>query len=105
MAKFYGNIGFMTTKMTAPDVWTESIVERPYYGDMLKATRQWDAGENLNDDTNINNRISIVADPFALNHFGSIRYIVLSDQKWKVKSIDVEYPRLVLALGGVYNEN
>ena len=103
MAKFYGKIGFAETTMTAPDVWTDTIVERPYYGDMLKATRQWDAGENLNDDTNINNRISIVADPFALNHFGSIRYVILLEQKWKVKSVDVEHPRLILTLGGIYN--
>lgn len=103
MAKFYGNIGFAETVMTAPDVWTDSIVEHPYYGDMLEATRQWEAGENLNDDTNIRNKISIVADPFALNHFGSIRYVVLSNQKWKVKSVSVVYPRLILELGGIYN--
>lgn len=105
MAKYYGVIGFLETVETAPDVWTEQIVEHPYYGDVLKTTRQWEDGEHLNDNTNVSNRISIVADPFAYHHFGSIRYIVFCEQKWKVKSVDVNYPRLVITLGGVYNEN
>jgi hypothetical protein len=25
--------------------------------------------------------------------------------KWKVSNVEVKYPRLILSLGGVYNEN
>ena len=104
MAKFYGNIGFSETVETKRQVWEEVITERPYYGDVLRSSRRWENGENVNDDTNIDNKISIVADPFAFNHFGSIRYVTFFNQKWKVKSVEVEYPRLILSLGGVYNE-
>lgn len=105
MAKFYGPIGFLETVETAPDVWMPEITEKPYYGDVLNATRRWEAGEGAIDDQNITNRLSIVADPFAYHHFGSIRYVEYLDQKWEVNSVEVQYPRLILSLGGLYNEN
>lgn len=105
MAKYYGKVGFIETVETAPDVWRPQITEHPYYGDVLNATRRWEAGEGAIEDTNVTNRISIVADPFARDHFGSIRYAYLFDQKWKVNSVEVQYPRLILSLGGLYNEN
>jgi hypothetical protein len=64
---------------------------------------QWQAGENLNDNMNINNRISILADPFAYQNFHTIKYINWMGAKWKVGSVEVQSPRLILAIGGVYN--
>lgn len=102
MGKFSGEIGFAVTKETTPGVWTETIVEKHYYGDTIKNTRMLD-GNNVNSDINISNRISIVADPFAQLNFHAIRYVCYMGNKWKVSSIDVEYPRLILSLGGLYN--
>ena len=65
MAKFYGSVGYADTVETAPGVYEEKIVEYPYYGDLTRNTRQLQSGETLNDDINIANEISIVADPFA----------------------------------------
>lgn len=104
MAKFYGKIGYAETKETALDVWTEGITERSYYGDVLRNTRRWESGENLNDNLNINNLISIVADAFAYQNFHSIRYIEWMGSKWKVTNVEVQRPRLILTIGGVYNE-
>lgn len=36
-------------------------------------------------------------------NFQNIRYITYLGANWKVTSIDVQYPRLVLSIGGVYN--
>ena len=104
MAKFFGIIGFAETKETAPGVWTEEISEREYYGDVLSLNRKLETGEHLNDDININNRISILADPFAFERFSSIRYVSWMGAKWKVSNVEVQYPRLILSIGGVYNE-
>ena len=104
MAKFFGTIGFTETKETAPGVWTEEISEREYYGDVLSLNRKLETGEHLNDDININNRISILADPFAFERFSSIRYVSWMGAKWKVSNVEVQYPRLILSIGGVYNE-
>ena len=103
MAKFYGKIGFDTTAETSPGVWRQTIVERTYRGDLNKTYSKWDGADKLNDDINITNNISIVADPFAFENFAHIRYVKFMGEKWKVTSIDVSYPRLTLSVGGLYN--
>lgn len=103
MAKFYGVVGYSTTVETAPGVWEEVPVERSYFGDVLKNTRKWQNGENLNDNLEVSNMISIVADPFAYENFHAIRYVEWMGAKWKVPLVDVQRPRLILTIGGVYN--
>ena len=65
MAKFYGVIGYAVTEETKPGVWAEKIIERMYYGDLTRNTRRLQSAEQLNDNINVANEISIVADPFA----------------------------------------
>lgn len=104
MAKFYGKIGFMKTTETSPGVWEEEITDRYYYGDVTRNMRRWDSSQNQNDDLKINNEISIVSDPYAVQNFHAIRYVEWMGSLWKVTSVDVQYPRLTLSIGGVYNE-
>lgn len=103
MAKFYGVIGFEEFEETRPSTYTPTIVERKYAGDLVRNFRRLDTGDGVNDDLNISNEISIVADPYAVNHFHSIRYVKLHGGLWKVTSVDVNFPRLILSIGGVYN--
>lgn len=104
MSKYYGVIGYAEVSEETPDVWVEQITERQYCGDLTRNQRRWESGEGLNDNMNIDNVISIVADPYAYQNFHKIRYISFMGSKWKVKSVDVQYPRLHLTIGGVYNE-
>ncbi len=104
MAKFYGIIGFSENKETRPGIWEEEVTERKYYGDILQFSRKWESGEHLNDNLNINNKISIVADPFACQNFQTMRFIEWMDTKWKITNIEIQYPRLILTIGGIYNE-
>ena len=103
MAKFYGNIGFAETVETEPGVWVEKMTVRPYYGDLVRNTRRLENSGGVNDNVNISNDISIIADPYANHNFHSIRYIEFMGAKWKVSNIEVRYPRLILTIGGVYN--
>lgn len=103
MAKYFGKIGYAMTVETSPSVWTEEFVEKNYYGDVLNFTRRYQNSGKVNDDVTITNRISIVADPFAYANLGFIRYLTYMGVKWKVESVEIEYPRLVLSLGGIYN--
>lgn len=103
MAKFYGEIGYGTSTETAPGVWTDVITEIKYHGDVVKNTRRLESGEGLNDNININNLISIVADPYANNNFHNMRYVKWMGTLWKISNVDVQRPRLVLTIGGVYN--
>ena len=103
MAKYYGKIGFATTSEERPGVWVENFTERPYSGDILGNTRRIEFPEKVDADINITNRISIVADPYAKLNFHSMRYAVYLGTKWKISSVEVQFPRLILNLGGVYN--
>ena len=103
MNKFYGKIGYAISEETTPGVWVEQIVERSYYGDVIRNIRRLQSSENLNDNINVSNEISIVADAFANQNFHSMRYVEYMGTKWKVSSIEVKYPRLILSIGGVYN--
>lgn len=101
--KFCGKIGYGLSVESAPGVWVDSITERTYYGDVIRNTRQLQNGEYLNLDLTISNSISIVADAYAVNHFYAIRYVEWSGTLWTVSDIEVQSPRLVLRLGGIYN--
>lgn len=104
MAKFYGQVGYTIVTETAPDVFRDTITERTYYGDVLRNSLRPQADQHSTvDDVTISNQISIVADPFAIAHFGSIKYVSWMGQKWKVTSIEVSYPRLILQIGGIWN--
>ena len=103
MAKWYGKIGYAETAEVRPGVYKEQITEREYFGDVLQNTRRLQTSDKVNDDINVSNRISIIADPFANENFHSMRYLSFMGTKWKVATIEVSYPRLILTLGGVYN--
>ena len=102
MAKIYGVIGYAENVETEPGLWEEQINERPYYGDLVRNTRMIQSS-GVNDDINISNQISIVADPYANQNFHSMRYVSFQGTRWKVTNVDVQFPRLILTVGGVYN--
>ena len=104
MAKFCGLIGYAVTKETEPGIWEEQIVEVEYFGDVIRNTRRINAPGKVNDDISISNQISIIADPFANNNFHAMKYVEFMGAKWKVSEVTVEYPRLILSIGGLYNE-
>ena len=104
MAKYYGFVGYIKTVETAPGVWAPKAIERPYYGDVIRnAKRFQNQSEGINDDIVVNHSISIVADPYASENHPYIRYCWWNDVAWKVTDISIEYPRIILNLGGVYN--
>ncbi len=104
MTRWCGVIGYAETLEIEPGVWSEEFTERKYYGDLLRNSRRLQGSQQINDDITISNQISILADPYAVQHFHAIRYAELFGTKWKVSSVEVQYPRLILELGGVYNE-
>lgn len=103
MAKFYGPIGYAESVETKPGVWEDQIIERYYRGDLIRNNHRLQSTDQVNDDISISNEISIVADPFANGNFHKMRYIGFLGAKWKISNVDVQYPRLILTLGGVYN--
>lgn len=106
MSKWYGTIGYATPVQTSPGVWSDEITERKYSGDLNRINSRWSSSaDSTNDDLSINNQLSIVADPFAYQNFHTMKYAEFMGTKWKILNVDAsQRPRLILMLGGVYNE-
>ena len=75
MAKFYGPIGYAVTEETTPGVWEDHISERMYFGELVRNTRRLQTADKLNDNINVSNEISILADPFARENFHLMKYV------------------------------
>ena len=107
MNKFWGRVGFVKQVETSPDVWTEQVTERNYSCEKVRNGSRWQNSSytTTNEDLVIDNRFSILADPYAWNEIDSIRYLVRRGSKWEVTSVEENYPRLILTLGGIYHGN
>lgn len=103
MAKWYGKVGYAISKETEPGIWEEEVVERSYYGELTRNTCKFQLSGTVNDNIDISNEISIVADPFAYENFHAIRYVEYMGANWNVNSVEPKRPRLILSVGGVYN--
>lgn len=101
--KYHGKIGFVSFREKTPGVDVEVPVEREYAGEVLRNSKRWDSGQQVNSNLNINNQISIIADPYARENLFAIRYLSWMGCLWEITSVDVQYPRLILSIGGVYN--
>ena len=102
--KWYGKIGYGVSEETEPGIYTDKITERSYYGDIIRTSFINQQRQQVNDDINLSNVLSIVADPYARDKFYSMKYAIINNIKWKITNVEINYPRLMLTIGGVYNE-
>ena len=103
MPKFYGIVGYIETVETEPGIWEPLLTTRSYYGELVRNSSKFQTSGGVNDNVDISNELSIVADPYALDHFTAMRYVEFMGAKWKITKVEVKYPRLILTIGGVYN--
>lgn len=105
MARYSGVVGYGATveNSAGSGVWVDVITERSYFGEVVRNTRRLDGSEKVNADISVGNSISIVADAYAMQNLLAIRYVSWLGSLWTVDSVEVERPRLLLRLGGVYN--
>lgn len=103
MAKFHGTVGYVKTEETAPGVHKEVVTERECVGDILRNNQRWENSQRINDNFTISNQFSIVADEFAYQNLQNMRYIKWMGTSWKIISVEIQRPRLIFNVGGVYN--
>lgn len=102
--RWYGKIGYATSVETSPGVWEDKIADKYYRGEIIRNSSRWNNSNSINGDLTVSNQISILSDPYIIGNFQNIRYVEFMGTLWKVTDVTVQYPRLVLTLGGVYNE-
>jgi len=103
MAKDMYTIGYVVNVETRPGVWDDNTFERRYCGETVRSALQTQSSGGVNDNINIATDISIVSNKFANKNFQYMKYIEFMGAKWKIVKVDVRYPRLVLTMGGLYN--
>jgi hypothetical protein len=103
MNRFSGKVGYGVTVETSPGVHEDQIHERSHFGDVVRNSLKFREGVSVNNDLTVSNSISIIADAYANEHFFAIRYVDWAGALWTVSEIEIQSPRLILRLGGVYN--
>lgn len=102
--KWCGKVGYSITKETKPGIWETRCEERTHIGEVTRTSSRWqNSPDSTNGDIHIQHTISVIADPFIKENFSLIKYIEFMGAKFKVTNIEVQYPRLLLTIGGVYN--
>lgn len=105
MSKYCGVLGFEITGEIKPGVWESTVVEKEVFGDLIRINRRFANSSSINGEININNEISIIADFFIHEHLQSLKYATIGGIKWIITNMEIQYPRVILSLGGIYNGN
>lgn len=105
MARYSGLVGFRTGDAEkAPGVFTQTFVEKRMRGEIVTSRKQYIQGDQVYDDSELSNQISLVGSQFSYENYTNIKYLTYLGRKWKVISVAVEHPRIIVTLGGLYNE-
>lgn len=106
MSKWFGKIGFtLPVREIEPGVWDSPVEEHEYYGDVTSNRWKRQSSGEINDNLNLANVLSILADPFAFENHSYVAYVDILGTKWKVTDVELQYPRMILSIGGVWNGN
>lgn len=103
MAKYAGLVGYVTQEETKPGVWTPVENPRRMRGDVIRLSSSSQNGNKINDDITLNHRVSLVGDAYAFGNYYNIRWIEIDGLKWEVSSVEVQRPRLIVSIGGLWN--
>lgn len=105
MSKWYGKVGFTKTNEYEPGNWEEEVIERNYYGDVITTRWKRQSSGNVNDEINLSNQISIVADQYIQQNCGNLAYVEYMGTNWSITDFDIQFPRIILSVGGIWNGN
>lgn len=103
--RYHGRVGYFDTVETKPGLFEEGLLFKNYYGDVVRNTKRNASTDTINEKITVSNQISIVADPYAQTHFFNIKCIEWQGALWTVSDVEVQYPRLIISLGGLYHED
>lgn len=104
MAKFAGLVGYVTQVETVPGVHTIVENPRPMKGDIIRQSSNIQNDDKVNSDIALNHRVSLIGDAYAFGNYFSIRWIQVDGHKWEVSSVEIQRPRIIVSLGGLWNE-
>jgi hypothetical protein len=105
--RFHGAVGYADhNEETSPGVWQEVMTEISYTGDVIRNSGRLESNlATLNEDVTLANAFSIMADAYAYENFEKMRYLNWNGSNWRINSVEIQRPRLILTTGGLWNGN
>lgn len=103
MAKFAGLVGYVTQEEKVPGVWSPVESPKKMKGDIIRLSSSSQNDNKVNSDVSLNHRVSLLGDAYAFNYYYNIKWVEIDGRKWEVSSVEVQRPRIIVTLGGVYN--
>lgn len=103
MSKFSGLVGYVTQSETSPGVWSSVENSNMMKGDIIRQSSNNQNDDKVNSDVTLSHRVSLLGDAYSFNNYYNIRWIEIHGQKWEISSIEIQRPRIVVTLGGIWN--
>lgn len=72
-------------------------------GDIIKQSSTVQNGDKVNSDVTLNHRVSLLGDAYAFDKYFNLKWIEVDGRKWEISSVEVQRPRLIVSLGGLWN--
>lgn len=105
MAKYAGLVGYGAQVETSPGIWEFEEKDIFMTGDVIRQVASIRYESKVSPDISISHRISLVADKYALDNYYNIKWAEMDGQKWTVTGVEVQRPRIIVSLGGLWNGN
>jgi hypothetical protein len=103
MSKFAGLVGYATQEETVPGVWSPVEKTSMMKGDVIRQSASVQNDAKVNSDITLNHRVSLIGDAYAFANYYNLKWINIDGRKLEVSSVELQRPRLIVTLGGVYN--
>lgn len=103
MSKFSGLVGYVTQLETSPGVWSSVENSNMMKGDVIRQSSNSQNGDKVNSDVTLSHRVSLLGDAHSFNNYYNIRWVEVDGRKWQVASVEIQRPRIIVTLGGVWN--
>lgn len=103
MAKFSGLVGYVTQSEIRPGVWSSVENARSMRGDIIRQSSNSQNDDKVNSDISLGHRVSLVGDAYSFGNYYDIKWIDVHGKKWEVSSVEIQRPRIIVSLGGVWN--
>jgi hypothetical protein len=103
MSRFSGLVGYVTQKETSPGIWSPDENPIMMKGDVIRQSSSSQDGDKMNDNISLNHRVSLLGDAYAFENYYNIKWIQIDNNKWEVSSVEIQRPRIIVTLGGLWN--
>src|SRR6185437_16034519 len=103
MARFSGLVGYVTQEEKRPGVWSPVEIPKMMKGDIIIQSSSSQNGNKVNSDITLSHRVSLMGDAYAFGNYYNIKWVMIDGRKWQVSSVEVQRPRIIVSVGGLWN--